>query len=248
VIYVKIFMSSHPHIPNRNKKILIRMFDVCEHRYLKISGNFPIICVTCAVIILCGVTSTIGYFDDMAFGKASSTINSAADTTTSDVSSTNVAIDKLNFISASGTVASLQNDASGRPTWILSGQWHMLVLKPSPEESKLKPATVAFNTTFQMVGIDGAALHSHTISSIVNLTNITNSVNNNTHLSSTTINGTTRLAPVGLLNMIGGYNVDVPVSIKIIDQSTFSLWIDPNEIGYHFGNTPIYGIVTKKSG
>jgi hypothetical protein len=73
-------------------------------------------------------------------------------------------------------------------------------------------------------------------------------VNNNTHLSSTTINGTTRLAPVGLLNLIGAYNINVPVSIKIIDQSTFSLWIDPNKIGYHFGNTPIYGIVTKESG
>ena len=99
-----------------------------------------------------------------------------------------------------------------------------------------------------MVDIDGAALHTHTISSILNLTNISNSVNNNTHLSSTTINATTRLFPVGLLNMIGAYNINVPVSIKIIDRSTFSMWIDPNKIGYHFGNTPIYGIITKESG
>ena len=103
---------------------------------MTISGNFPITYVTYAAIILCGVTSIIGYYDGMAFGKASSTINSATNTIISNVSSINIAIDKLNFTSASGTVASLQNDASGRPTWILSGQWHMFVLKPSPEESK----------------------------------------------------------------------------------------------------------------
>jgi hypothetical protein len=220
------------------------MFNAGDHTYLKISGNY----VTYAAIILCGVTSIIGYYDGMVFGKASSAINSTINATISNVSSINIAIDKLNFTSASGTVASLQNDASGRPTWILSGQWHMFVLKPSPEESKSKPATVKFNTTFDMVDIDGAALHTHTISSILNLTNISNSVNNNTHLSSTTINATTRLFPVGLLNMIGAYNINVPVSIKIIDRSTFSLWIDPNKIGYHFGNTPIYGIITKESG
>lgn len=215
---------------------------------MKISGNFVIIYVTCAAIILCSVTSIIGYCDSMAFGKATSTVNSATNPTTSNVSSINIAINRLNFTSASGTVSSLQNDASGRPTWILSGQWHMIVLKPSLEESKSKPATVAFNTTFGMVGLDGAASHTHTISSILNLTNIINSVNNNTHLSSTTINGTTRLVPVGLLNMIGAYNINVPVSMKIIDRSTFSLWIDPSKIGDHFGNTPIYGIVTKESG
>ncbi len=217
------------------------MFNTRELTYLRISGNFPIMYVTCAAIILCGVTSIIGYRDGLAFGKASSTINSATNATIRNLSSINIVIDKLNFTSASGTVASLQNDASGRPTWILSGQWSL-------EESKSKPATVAFNTTFDMVGIDGAALHTHTISSILNITNISNSINNNTHLSSTTINGTTRLFPVGLLNMIGAYNINVPVSIKIIDRSTFSLWIDPNKIGYHFGNTPIYGIVTKESG
>jgi hypothetical protein len=221
---------------------------------LKISGNFPIVCITCAAIILSGfvlVTSIIGYRDGMTLGQASSqnpnTINLATNATTSNVSSINIAINKLNFTSASGSVASLQNDASGRPTWIVSGQWHMLVLKPRLEESKSKPATVSFNTTFDMVGTDGAALHTHTISSILNLTSISKSVNNNTHLSSTTINGTSRLVPVGLLNMIGAYNINVPVSIKIIDRSAFSLWIDPSMIGNHFGNTPIYGIVTTES-
>jgi hypothetical protein len=48
--------------------------------------------------------------------------------------------------------------------------------------------------------------------------------------------------------MMGVSNINVPVSVKIIDRSAFSLWIDPSKIGNHFGSTPIYGIVTTKSG
>jgi len=124
----------------------------------------------------------------------------------------------------------------------------MLVFKPRLEESQSKPATVIFNTIFDMVRLDGAASHIHTISSTFNLTGISNSVNNNSHLSSTTINGTTRLVTMGLPNMMGVSNINVPVSVKIIDRSAFSLWIDPSKIGNHFGSTPIYGIVTTKSG
>jgi hypothetical protein len=175
-------------------------------------------------------------------------MNSPTSAPTSNVSSLNTAITKLNFTSASGTIASLQNDGSGKPGWILSGQWQMLVFKPRLEESQSKPATVIFNTIFDMVRPDGAALHTHTISSTFNLTGISTSMNNNNHLSSTTINGTTRLVTRGLPNMTSMSNINVPVSIKIIDRSAFSLWIDPSRIGNHFGDTPIYGIVTTKSG
>lgn len=206
-------------------------------------------------LTLSGVAFVIplsGYNDGMAFGQASSqnnaTMNSPTNALNSNVSSLNTAINKLNFTSASGTIASLQNDASGRPAWIVSGQWEMLVFKPRLEESQSKPATVTFNAMFDMVRIDGVALHKHTISSTLNLTGIGNSVNNYTHLSTTTINGTTRLVTIGLSNTSGMSNIVVPVSIKITDRSTFSLWIDPSKTGNHFGNTPIYGIVTTESG
>jgi hypothetical protein len=198
------------------------------------------------------VIPLIGYNDGMAFGQGGSqnnaTMNSPTNALNSNVSSLNTAINKLNFTSASGTIASLQNDASGRPAWIVSGQWEMLVFKPRLEENQSKPATVTFNAMFDMVRKDGVALHKHTISSTLNLTGISNSVNNYTHLSSTTINGTTRLVTIGLSNTSVMSNIVVPVSIKIIDRSTFSLWIDPSKIGNHFGNTPIYGIVTTESG
>jgi hypothetical protein len=181
--------------------------------------------------------------------KTTTTINPVGNTNKNNSStSINAAINELNFTSATGTIASLQNDASGKPAWIVSGQWQMLVFKPRLAESQPKPATVIFNTIFDMVRPDGAALHTHTISSTFNLTSISNSVNNNSHLSSTTINGSARLVTIGLPNMVSMSNINVPVSVKIIDRSAFSLWIDPSKIGNHFGSTPIYGIVTTKSG
>ena len=228
------------------------------HAYLRDNRKLAIvfsigICamILSGIIILVHVSSN----GDVAFAqvpfslKSTTTINPVGNTNNNNnISTINAAINKLNFTSATGTIASLQNDASGKPAWIVSGQWQMLVFKPRLEESQSKPATVIFNTIFDMVRPDGAAFHTHTISSTLNLTGISNSVNNNSHLSSTTINGTARLVTIGLPNMIGMSNINVPVSIKIIDRSAFSLWIDPSKIGNHFGNTPIYGIVTTKSG
>lgn len=230
------------------------MSNAHECTYLMIKREFAIIFVMYG-LTMSGVAFVIplsGYRNGMAFAQVGSqnndTMNSPTNALSSNVSSLNTAINKLNFTSASGTIASLQNDASGRPTWIVSGQWEMLVFKPRLEESQSKPATVTFNAMFDMVRKDGVALHKHTISSTLNLTGISNSVNNYTHLSSTTINGTTRLVTIGLSNTLGMSNMVVPVSVKIIDRSTFSLWIDPSKIGNHFGNTPIYGIVTTESG
>ena len=222
--------------------------------YLMISTRFAITFATCAIILVgfVLVASISGYHGVMTFGQASSqnsnTMNSHTNAPPGNVSSLNTSVNKLNFTSASGTIASLQNDGSGKPGWILSGQWQMMVFKPRLEESQSKPATVLFNTIFNMVHPDGTALHTHTISSIFNLTGISNSANNNNHLTSTTINGTARLVTIGLLNMASMSNLEVPVSVKIVDRSAFSLWIDPSKTGNHFGNTPIYGIVTTKSG
>jgi hypothetical protein len=230
-------MASDMHASLRDNKKLVIVFGIGMCAMI-LSG----------IIILVHVSS-IG---DVAFAQVPSSLKSTTTvgntSNNNNISTINAEINKLNFTSATGTIASLQNDASGKPAWIVSGQWQMLVFKPRLEESQSKPATVNFNTIFDMVRPDGAALHTHTISSILNVTGISNSVNNNSHLSSITINGTTRLVTIGLPNMIGISNMNVPVSIKIIDRSAFSLWIDPSKIGNHFGNTPIYGIVTTKSG
>ncbi len=33
----------------------------------------------------------------------------------------------------------------------------------------------------------------------------------------------------------------IPISIKLMDKSAMSIWIDPTKTENHFGNTPIYG-------
>ena len=34
---------------------------------------------------------------------------------------------------------------------------------------------------------------------------------------------------------------DVPISIKLMDDSAVSIWVDPSKTDKHFGNTAIYG-------
>jgi hypothetical protein len=227
------------------------------HAYLRDNRKLAIVFSIgiCAMILSGIILAHVSSKGDVAFAqtpfspKSTTTINPVGNTNNdNNISTINASINKLNFTSATGTIASLQNDASGKPAWIVSGQWQILVFKPRLEESQSKPATVIFNTLFDMVRPDGTALHTHTISSAFNLTSISNSVNNNNHLSSTTINGTAKLVTIGLPNMVSMSNINVPVSVKIIDRSAFSLWIDPSKIGNHFGNTPIYGIVATRSG
>ena len=38
---------------------------------------------------------------------------------------------------------------------------------------------------------------------------------------------------------------DVPMSATVMEDNIISLWVDPYMTDIHFGDTPIYGIVTK---
>ena len=39
--------------------------------------------------------------------------------------------------------------------------------------------------------------------------------------------------------------LDVPMSATVMEGNIISLWLDPSMLDNHFGDTPIYGIVTK---
>ena len=110
----------------------------------------------------------------------------------------NAAVNSLNFTSAAGNIASLQNDARGRQAWLLSGPWEMLVFKPRFEENKIKPPAVTFESIFDMVGLNGATKHEHTISiSDFNLTSVNNFMNNTDHVLTSTFNGTSKMTMQG---------------------------------------------------
>ena len=119
-----------------------------------------------------------------------------------------------------GSLTSLQNDESGKATWIVSGVFRM---------DSMNSTSPTFNAVFYMIKKDGTSPHIHTISNF----KITGTplVGGN----STTINGTSTVT------MKDGPINQVPTSIKLIDGSAISLWLDPSKTNSHFGNTVIYG-------
>lgn len=131
---------------------------------------------------------------------------------------------------ATGTIASLQNDKNGKPAWILSGGWEL---------RNTNTNSPVFNSTFHMVMLNGSESHMHTIKDFkmsVSAGRYSTSTGNNTNLV-TRYNGTATVI------MKGTPMSDVPVSINLMGH-VMSLWIDPTKVMNHFGNTPIYGFVT----
>jgi hypothetical protein len=151
---------------------------------------------------------------------------------------------------AFGTIASLQNDENGNPTWIVSGLWEGSVSMDNKTQggggdqitnttanatavtsSNLPNAT--FHSKFNMVMTNGSALHDH---EIYDFTLAEISMPNN---STVVYNGT------ATITMRQGPVPDVPISIKTMDNNAVSIWVDPTKINNHFGNTPIFGTITK---
>jgi hypothetical protein len=154
---------------------------------------------------------------------------------------------------AFGTIASLQNDENGNPTWIVSGLWKGSLsmnnktqaggganqtTSTSPTTANATAATgslpnATFNSKFNMVMTNGSAKHDHEIYGFT-LTDIS-MPNNSTTVYNGTVTITMRQGPVP----------DVPVSIKTMDNNALSLWVDPTKTNNHFGNTPIFGTIEK---
>src|SRR5918999_3837693 len=153
---------------------------------------------------------------------------------------------------AVGTIASLQNDENGNPTWIVSGIWKGSLSMGnetqdvgSNQTNTTSAAANATSTTgggspnatlyskFNMVMTNGSALHDHEIYDF-KLTNMT-MPNNTTTVYNGTVTITMRQGPV----------TNVPVSIKSMESNAIRIWADPAMINNHFGNTPIFGTIEK---
>ena len=147
---------------------------------------------------------------------------------------------------AFGTIASLQNDENGNPTWIVSGLWEgSLTNKTQDGGGNQSTATANASTTtanlpnatlnskFNMVMTNGSAMHDHEVYDFT-LTDISMPDN-----STTVYNGT------ATITMTQGPVSDVPISIKAMDDDAVSIWVDPTKLDNHFGNTPIFGVIAK---
>jgi hypothetical protein len=151
---------------------------------------------------------------------------------------------------AFGTIASLQNDENGNPTWIVSGIWKGSILMGNETQgvgiNQTNTSSAAnvtsitagspnatFNSKFNMVMTNGSAKHDHEMYNF-KLASMSNP-NNTTSVFNGTATITMRQGPVE----------NVPVSIKRIDNNVISIWADPTMINNHFGNTPIFGTIEK---
>ena len=152
---------------------------------------------------------------------------------------------------AVGTIASLQNDENGNPTWIVSGIWKgslsmgneiqgvgsnqtNTTSAANATSTTGGPANATFNSKFNMVMTNGSAMHNHEIYNF-KLASMSNP-NNTTSVFNGTATITMRQGPVE----------SIPVSIKRIDNNVISIWADPTMINNHFGNTPIFGTIEKQ--
>ena len=143
---------------------------------------------------------------------------------------------------AGGTISSIQNDENGTPAWILSGLWKGALTDtadksnqdfstPTVSNNNDKLPTATFEAEFDMVMLNGSALHQHTIYNFT-LADMMKIDDKNYQ-----VNGT------ATVTMTDGPVNNVPLSIKSMNNNVISIWVDPTKVNNHFGNTPIFGLI-----
>jgi hypothetical protein len=144
-----------------------------------------------------------------------------------------------------GPIASIQNDESGQPAWVVVGYWRGNLLSFNETTTTAAAATTntttqnsngntsspaVFNTDFRMIMLNGSAPHTHVVTNFI-LSNV-----------SPNENGTMTYTGNSTVSMPEAPIVDVPTTIKVSGE-IISIFPDPSAVNHHFGNTPIYGVV-----
>lgn len=137
-----------------------------------------------------------------------------------------------------GNIISVQNDNSHNPQWILSGKWR---INPINENQTNNSSRLELSANITMVGINGTQEHKH---SLVNFT-LSNPTFSN---RSVIFNGTGSImtledGPMGLPNLINGSSI----TTKIENLRTISILPDQKITKHHFGDSPIFGSVVRRS-
>ncbi len=144
-----------------------------------------------------------------------------------------------------GPVASIQNNESGQPAWVVVGFWRGNLL--SFNETTVTPAQNGdgngssltspsiFNADFRMIMLNGSGAHTHVITNFI-LSNI-----------SSNENGTITYTGNSTISMPEAPLVNVPTTINVSGE-IISIIPDPSKVNQHFGNTPIYGAIEPEEG
>ena len=150
-----------------------------------------------------------------------------------------------------GPIASIQNDESGQPEWLVVGFWRGNLLSFNETTTTAAAATntttqntngntsslglAVFNADFRMIMLNGSAPHNNVITNFI-LSNV-----------SSNENGTSIYTGNSTISMPEGPLVGVPTTIKVSGE-VISIFPDPSTVNHHFGNTPIYGAVLPEEG
>jgi hypothetical protein len=136
----------------------------------------------------------------------------------------------------SGTFASLQDYNRKDLSWIISGKWQ-LNLADIMENSNL--SSNAFSAEMIRTNVKGSSALKYNLSNFKLTSKL---VDRDTAV----VNGTVTISTTGehapAIFLSGPYT-NVPISLKIKDFRTMTLWIDRNTTDKQFGRTPIYGVV-----
>lgn len=126
-----------------------------------------------------------------------------------------------------GTISSVQTDESGKPIWIITGNWKGNILS---NETAANASDITFSANVRMIMTNGSAEHGHAITNF----NVTDFSEEN---GARTFNGTSAI------NLPDGIVEDVPTSISVLGEGVISIWTDPTRVEEHYGNSPIFGVV-----
>jgi hypothetical protein len=135
-----------------------------------------------------------------------------------------------------GPIASIQNNETGQPAWLVIGHWRSNLLSfnqttTTTDNSDGNSSSIegaVFSANLRMIMLNGSGAHTHVITNFV-LSNV-----------SSNENGTMTYTGNSTISMPEAPIVDVPTTIKISGE-IISIFPDPSSVEGHFGDTPIYG-------
>lgn len=137
-----------------------------------------------------------------------------------------------------GPIASVQLDENGEPSWIQSGIWVMRMgaggggnQTGTTGNQTGTDQNVQFIARMAMVMPDGTAMHMHSIYGF----EASDIAQDGT---TTTINGT------ATVTLREGPTPDVPVTLQISNNTVLAIFIDPEAVDGHFGEGPVYGLLS----
>ncbi|MFY9795624.1 MAG: hypothetical protein WAJ93_08040, partial [Candidatus Nitrosopolaris sp.] len=179
---------------------------------LSMIGIYGVLMIS--VIFIMAQTNTNGkVFAQSGVVGNNHSATSKANTITNAASSHTASNAYLNFNRAEGTIANIQDNESGEPTWILSGTWGLIIPQPLEVTSSHQPTSAMFHAHFEMIKTNGKEMHSHSIYSF--------------KLIHTSINNlATVFSGIATVTMKDGPHIGVPISISILNQRAMSIWID----------------------